>query len=383
MSRVVIEGASDGTEPTLIRIDDLHKTFLTRSRGRKVSTYAVRGVSFSVHKGESVGIVGESGCGKTTLARMMAGLDSPTRGAITFNNSPIHFNKSTRRCISMVFQDPYASLNPRMSTASCIREPMHLLSNDELIEKTADLVGETSKEVHEIIPQTRLKRLLSRFESNRKKLERKYSSALIELVQLRPEWAVRYPHEFSGGQRQRIGIARALATSPDLLILDEPVSALDVSVQAGIITLLRKLEVENDLAMVFISHDLRIVRHLCNRVVVMYLGQIMEDAPSDLLFAHPRHPYTKALLASIPKSLSANDLEKGEIKSADPEDIDTSDISEILPIEVLKGELPSPTNPPQGCPFRTRCERATIDCAVQPPLAKMTDGRLVACHFPY
>lgn len=375
MTQVTIDGISPDSKETLLRIDDLHKTFLGRSHGRKVSTYAVRGVTLSVHKGESVGIVGESGCGKTTLARMIAGLDSPTRGVMTFSGKVMKFNKSLRRRISMVFQDPYASLNPRMSTASCVREPMHLLSDEELDKRIHVIFPDFNDAEFKTIDRPFLSRLLLKFESKRRRMERTYASGLIEMVQLRPEWALRYPHEFSGGQRQRIGIARALATSPDLLILDEPVSALDVSVQAGIVMLLQKLKEENDLAMLFISHDLRIVRHLCDRVVVMYLGQIMEDAPSDILFSKPRHPYTKALLASIPQTPSH--LEEPLVKPAE------TDISEIVPIAVLKGELPSPTNPPQGCPFRTRCERAADSCKVQPPLAKMTDGRLVACHFPY
>ncbi len=382
MAQVTIEGVSQDATDTLLRIDDLHKTFTTRSRGRKISTFAVRGVSLSIHRGESVGVVGESGCGKTTLARMIAGLDTASRGIMSFGGKPMKFNKALRQKISMVFQDPYASLNPRMTTASCIREPMHLLSDEQLHKKIKELTRDKKDNEFEAIPRTRLKKFLLRFESQRKKSERRYVSALIELVQLRPEWALRYPHEFSGGQRQRIGIARSLATSPDLLVLDEPVSALDVSVQAGIITLLRRLKAENDLAMLFISHDLRIVRHLCDRVVVMYLGQIMEDAPSDLLFSHPRHPYTRALLGSIPTTPARGEREEGE-KSVNAEISNDSLESEILPITVLRGELPSPTNPPQGCPFRTRCERATEACTVQPPLATMTDGRLVACHFPY
>ena len=315
---------------------------------------------------------------------MIAGLDEPSRGVMTFDGKPMKFTKALRRRISMVFQDPYASLNPRMSTASCIREPMHLLSDEVLDAKIKEILGDNAEEEYEMLPRTWIKKFVLKFEPARRKKERIYASALIDLVQLRPEWALRYPHEFSGGQRQRIGIARALATSPDLLILDEPVSALDVSVQAGIITLLRRLKTENDLAMLFISHDLRIVRHLCDRVVVMYLGQVMEDAPSDLLFSNPRHPYTRALLGSIPKTPSG--IQEEEIKQQEFEDsakTDNVDEGEIIPITVLKGELPSPTNPPQGCPFRTRCERATDDCKVQPTLAKMTDGRLVACHFPY
>lgn len=378
--RTISSEPSDGSDAPgkiLLRLDDIHRTFTSHSRGRKVSTYAVRGVSFVVHEGEAVGIVGESGCGKTTLARMVAGLDVPTRGAMTFESRPLKtFTQAIRKKISMVFQDPYASLNPRMSTASVIREPMHLLSLEELTTKVNELSSEKKEEEKTTLKPSWIKRVALKFESKRRMKEREYAAALLELVQLRPEWALRYPHEFSGGQRQRIGIARALATSPDLLILDEPVSALDVSVQAGIVSLLQRLREETQMSLLFISHDLRIVRHLCDRVVVMYLGQIMEDAPSDLLFSHPCHPYTRALIGSIPTKIGAGAL---EIQT------DTNDdgSKRYLPFSVIRGELPSPTHPPQGCPFRTRCERATEDCAVQPPLAKMTDGRLVACHFPY
>jgi len=372
MSEVNIEGINSESLDSILRIDDLHKTFVTRSRGRKVSTFALRGITLSFKHGEAVGIVGESGCGKSTLARLIAGLETPTRGSMLFENVPMKFTKALRKKISMVFQDPYASLNPRMSTASCIREPMHMLSHDELESKLKVIYEEKPEKDWETIPRGRIKKFFLKFESKRALAEKTYASKLLEQVQLRPEWSVRYPHEFSGGQRQRIGVARSLATSPELLILDEPVSALDVSVQAGVIALLSKLRDENNLTMLFISHDLRVVKHLCDRVVVMYLGQIMEDAPSELLFSNPRHPYTKALIASIPKARVYETDEGGEYGQ-----------EAEIPIAVLKGEIPSPTNPPQGCPFRTRCERATDTCKQKPTLAEMTDGRLVACHFPY
>ena len=373
MSKVEIKGIDSDVPSTLLRVDDIHKTFLTRSRGRKISTYALRGVSFSIKKGESVGIVGESGCGKSTMARLIAGLDTPTRGSLQFLNRPMKFTKDLRRKISMVFQDPYASLNPRMSTASCIREPMHLLSKNEIATKLEELYDEMPKKEWDKIPRGKIKTFFLKFESRRALAEKTYVAQLLELVQLRPEWAVRYPHEFSGGQKQRIGIARSLATSPELLILDEPVSALDVSVQAGIISLLRKLKKDNQLSMLFISHDLRVVKQVCDRVIVMYLGQIMEDAPSDMLFSKPRHPYTKALLDSIPRTKqSARDLKKED-----------SELLENSAFRVLEGEIPSPTNPPNGCPFRTRCEKASEECLQSPQVAQLTDGRFVACHFPY
>lgn len=365
----------DHQNENLLRIDEVHRTFVSRSHGKKVHTYAVRGVSMVIHKGEAVGVVGESGCGKTTLARIVSGLESKTRGAISYRAKPLKFTKALRQKISMVFQDPYASLNPRLSTASIIREPMHLLSIEDLEKKIKEQSDEPDVDKWDQLERPWYKRFILKFETKRAKLEKAYAAILLQQVQLRPEWALRYPHEFSGGQKQRIGIARALATNPELLILDEPVSALDVSVQAGVIGLLEKLKNENDLAMMFISHDLRVVKHLCDRIVVMYLGQVMEDAPSDLLFSHPCHPYTRALIGSIP-------AKPGE-KTVFAVDVDETEETEIVPMRVLEGELPSPTNPPQGCPFRTRCEKAEEKCKTQPPLAQMTDGRLVACHFPY
>lgn len=339
MGTVNVDKKSESNEnEILLRVDDLHKNFQTKSHGKKVTTYALRGVSFSLHKGEAVAIVGESGCGKSTLARIIAGLDEPTRGKLTYESKPLVYTNELRKKVSMVFQDPYASLNPRMYVGQIIKEPMHLIKS--------------------ISRQQKADRVLE----------------LMDYVALRREWATRYPFEFSGGQKQRIGIARALATDPDLLILDEPVSALDVSVQAGIINLLKGLRASRTLSMLFISHDLRVVRHLCDRVVVMYLGQIMEEATTKQLFAHPRHPYTRALIGAIP----TNNFELVDAVISAEEMADES----MPQMHLIKGELPSPTNPPEGCPFKTRCEKATDACNVKPPLAKMNDGRLISCHFP-
>ena len=321
----------------LLRVDDLHKNFYTKSRGKKVTTFALRGVSFSINEGEAIAVVGESGCGKSTLARIIAGLDEPTRGALTFESNKLIYNKQIRKKISMVFQDPYASLNPRMTVNEIVKEPMHLLKD------------------------------LDKSEKNKLVLD------LLQLVNLNSELTNRYPFEFSGGQRQRIGIARALATDPDLIILDEPVSALDVSVQAGVINLLKKLRLNRNLTMLFISHDLRVVRHLCDRTIVMYLGQIMEIATTKALFEHPRHPYTRALIASIPTP---------NFDLVEPAVVSQGSDGNIVQERLIKGELPSPNDPPEGCPFKTRCEKATEQCDIKPPLAKMNDGRLISCHFP-
>ena len=321
----------------LLRVDDLHKNFYTKSRGKKVTTFALRGVSFSINEGEAIAVVGESGCGKSTLARIIAGLDEPTRGALTFESNKLIYNKQIRKKISMVFQDPYASLNPRMTVNEIVKEPMHLLKD------------------------------LDKSEKNKLVLD------LLQLVNLNSELTNRYPFEFSGGQRQRIGIARALATDPDLIILDEPVSALDVSVQAGVINLLKKLRLNRNLTMLFISHDLRVVRHLCDRTIVMYLGQIMEIATTKALFEHPRHPYTRALIASIPTP---------NFDLVEPAVVSQGSDGNIVQEHLIKGELPSPNDPPEGCPFKTRCEKATEQCDIKPPLAKMNDGRLISCHFP-
>ena len=297
----------DGTTPeVLLRVDDLYKNFYTRSHGKKITTYALRGVTFSLHKGEAVAIVGESGCGKTTLARIIAGLDEPTRGALTYESKKLTYDTNLRKKISMVFQDPYASLNPRMTIKAIIKEPMHLLKS-----------GLKNDEGDKAYTRNMFK-----------KKKNDLCNELMDSVKLRREWLDRYPFEFSGGQRQRIGVARALATDPDLLILDEPVSALDVSVQ---------------------------------------------EATTKQLFSHPRHPYTRALIGAIPTNnfdLVDSVMSKDEL---------TSDLPKM---HLIEGELPSPTNPPEGCPFKTRCDKATDKCNVKPPLAKMNDGRLISCHFP-
>ena len=289
---------------------------------------AVDGVSFAVAKGETFAIVGESGCGKSTIARLVMRLLEPTAGKILFEGQDITGLSSDamrpmRRRMQMVFQDPYASLNPRMTIKTIVGEPIWLkgdLSSAERNERVADILTQ---------------------------------------VGLSPALAKRYPHEFSGGQRQRIGIARALASNPVLLIGDEPVSALDVSIQAQIINLLEELKARLGLTMVIISHDLAVVRHVSDRVAVMYLGEIVESAPVDALFEMPLHPYTQALLAAIPVTDPANR------KS----------------VPILEGDLPSSTALPPGCRFHTRCPHVIARCKVEPPkLASAGDGRLVACH---
>ena len=292
--------------------------------------HAVDGVSFSVQKGEIFGLVGESGCGKSTLGRIVARLIEPTAGNIIFDGRDItHLKskelKSVRRELQIIFQDPYASLNPRMPVGEIIGEALsiHNIANGaekaERVKKLVDIVG---------LP--------------------KNSISL-------------YPHEFSGGQRQRIGIARALALNPKFIIADEPISALDVSIQAQIINLFRDLQKEFDLTYLFIAHDLRVVEYISDRVAVMYLGKIMEIATSEELYSHPVHPYTEALLSAVP----IPDPKKKKKRI------------------ILKGEIPSPINPPSGCVFHTRCIYAQERCRVEVPLLiPRRDNRLAACHFP-
>jgi oligopeptide/dipeptide ABC transporter ATP-binding protein len=295
---------------------------------RRPPVRAVTDVSFEVGRGEVVGLVGESGSGKTTVAQCILRLYEPDAGEIRFDGIDIgHLGPKAlrpyRRRLQMVFQDPYSSLNPKLTAGASIAEPM---------------------EIHGIGASTAGRRALV--------------AELLGQVGLRPEHADRYPHEFSGGQRQRIGIARALAVRPDLVVADEPVSALDVSVQAQIIELLERLRREFRLSMLIVAHDLAVVRYVSDRVIVMYLGTIVESGPADDLYARPLHPYTRALLSAAPRL-------HGGARAAR---------------EVLRGELPSPINPPSGCVFRTRCPIAEKRCAeIVPPLRDVGEGRKLAC----
>ncbi|WP_077617301.1 ABC transporter ATP-binding protein [Bacillus sinesaloumensis] len=293
---------------------------------------AVDGVSFFVNKGETLGIVGESGCGKSTAGRTLIRLYEPTGGDILFKGKNIskmsegELRRSVRKDIQMIFQDPYASINPRKTLGSIISEPMithHLYNRQERREKLSEL---------------------------------------LEMVGFNPSFINRYPHEFSGGQRQRIGIARALALNPDLIIADEAVSALDVSIQAQIINIMQDLQAELGLTYIFISHDLSVVRHISDRIAVMYLGKVMELAPKKDLFEEPLHPYTQALLSAIPVPRKKGVQARERI--------------------VLKGELPSPANPPQGCVFHTRCPAATDICRnAVPEFKEVKKDHFVACHL--
>lgn len=321
------------TTPLLV-VDDLITHFPIRSGLLRKTTgwvQAVNGVSLSVEPNETVGIVGESGCGKTTLGRSILRLIEPTSGSVHLKGEDVIGASSSRmremrRDMQMVFQDPFSSLNPRMPIHDIVSEPLQIHGT-------------------------------SRAEA------RDAAGTYLEAVGLLPEHGNRYPHEFSGGQRQRVGIARALTMEPDLIVLDEPVSALDVSIQAQVINLLEDLQDRFDLTYLFIAHDLSVVRHISDRIVVMYLGMVVEVADREMLYESPAHPYTHALLSAVP--------------IPDP-DIETS-----RQRIVLDGDLPSPSNPPTGCRFRTRCPLATELCASEvPPLRSIGDGgrHQVACH---
>ncbi|EPX84684.1 oligopeptide/dipeptide ABC transporter [Rubellimicrobium thermophilum DSM 16684] len=328
--------APAGPDRPILEVRDLRVTFAIRPRGAWPwtpwrSLRAVGGVSFDLHAGEALGIVGESGSGKSTLARAIIGT-VPSEGRILFEGEdlsrlPPEARRMRRRDIQMIFQDPLAALNPRMTVGDIVAEPLT---------------------TH--FPKT-----------PRAEVRRRVAEAL-ERVGLLPTMINRYPHEFSGGQCQRIGIARALILRPKLLLCDEPVSALDVSVQAQVVNLLRELRRDLGIAMLFIAHDLSVVRHVSDRILVMYLGRLMEIAPSREMVAHPRHPYTQALIASVP--------------IPDPRR------EKARPRPVLEGELPSPLAPPSGCVFRTRCPKARPDCAAEvPPAFPVGPDHRAACLY--
>jgi oligopeptide transport system ATP-binding protein len=319
---------------TLLHVDEL-KMHFPIYRGvfqRQVGAVrAVDGVSFDVKRGETLGLVGESGCGKSTTGRTILQLYRPTAGSVIFDGTDLvklkgEHMRQMRRKMQMIFQDPYASLNPRMTVAQLVGEPL-------MVHNVA-----TGAEINERVAH------------------------LLELVNLNPAFATRYPHEFSGGQRQRIGVARALALQPSFIICDEPISALDVSIQAQVVNLLEELQEQFNLTYLFIAHDLSMVRHISDRVAVMYLGVIVELAARDELYSKPLHPYTQALLSAVPIPDPIADSKRQRT--------------------ILQGDVPSPANPPSGCRFRTRCPIAEAICAeTRPEFREIRPGHFVACFF--
>jgi oligopeptide/dipeptide ABC transporter ATP-binding protein len=323
------------SEP-ILKLEGLKKHFNTTTGGafnkQKAVLKAVDGIDLEIAPGETIGLVGESGCGKTTAGRTILKLYEPTEGKIIFEGEDISKlsqskMKPYRRQMQMIFQDPYASLNPRQTIGTIIANMFDIQG----IKPTGGVENEVR--------------------------------ALMERVGLNPEHINRYPHEFSGGQRQRIGVARAIALKPKLIVADEPVSALDVSIQAQVVNLLEDLQNEFKMSYIFVAHDLSVVQHISDRVVVMYLGKVMEQADKVDLFAKPRHPYTKALLSAVPVADPKEGRKRERI--------------------MLQGDLPSPINPPSGCVFNTRCWKATDKCRTEvPQLLEIAPKHKVACHFP-
>jgi oligopeptide/dipeptide ABC transporter ATP-binding protein len=334
----VTEPAGAATDPgasDLLTVTGLVKHFPIRHgllQRQVAAVQAVDGIDFSVKRGETLSLVGESGCGKSTTGRLVTRLEEPTAGSIVFEGRDIsHLSEGRmrplRRDVQIIFQDPYSSLNPRHTVGKIVGAPFRLQN---------------------VNPEGGVRRAVQ---------------DLLELVGLNPEHYNRYPHEFSGGQRQRIGIARTLALKPKLIVLDEPVSALDVSIQAQVVNLLEDLQQELDLTYVFIAHDLSVVRHVSDRVAVMYLGKIVEIGDRESLYARPMHPYTVALMSAVPVPDTKRRTQRDRIR--------------------LQGDVPSPINPPPACRFHTRCWKAQQVCRTEePPLYELETGHRVACHFP-